>query len=265
MLFAKRCVALVVVSLSCAPVHVGSGSAAPAQTVGVPLVVGQPPRFPQALDSFMTEHYFSVSWARDVMVVGDLDSAREPLLKLSKYVAAPELATWNPWLTQLQSAAKLAAQATTVSAAAMRIAEMGAICGDCHRSLQNGPPVMPIGPALANGVGNVEQRMQIHDWADERLWEGLTTPSEEAWLAGAEALSHLPQALPSSRAGVYQARFEQVQRLGQRARQLTTSADRSQLYGELLGMCASCHVSAGIRVVDRLSLSSLERDRAALR
>lgn len=133
---------------------------------------------------------------------------------------------------------------------------MGAICGDCHRSMHSGPPAMPVGPALPNGTGNITSRMQIHDWADERLWEGLTTPSDESWLAGADALSRLPLD-EASGSSAYKQRFLHVQSLGQRARQLTTAEDRSKLYAELLGMCASCHVSAGVRVVDRPSLSWL--------
>jgi hypothetical protein len=86
-----------------------------------------------------------------------------------------------------------------------------------------------------------------HAWAVERLWEGLTAPSDNAWQAGAAALVHAPSVAPQTRPSLPPAIIETlslVRRLGEKASNAENSTARERVYGELLVTCAQCHRSS---------------------
>jgi hypothetical protein len=85
--------------------------------------------------------------------------------------------------------------------------------------------------------------MQRHAWATERLWEGLYVPSDEAWDAGAKALSAAPFPSDVLKQGGTYARTAAADfaRLVVKAPAKRTPLDRAGLYAELLLTCGSCH------------------------
>ena len=89
-------------------------------------------------------------------------------------------------------------------------------------------------------------RMQRHLWAMDRLWEGLVGPSEMAWQEGSKVLAANPfpaNALPISEdlQPVAKKQLAAIAALAKQAGSVTELADRSKLYGKLLGTCSGCH------------------------
>ena len=84
--------------------------------------------------------------------------------------------------------------------------------------------------------------MARHQWAADRLWEGLIAPSDQAWLSAAELLLEAPLALADSQhTDQTRALTERVRGLGLEARSAARSGDRARIYAEFLGTCAVCH------------------------
>jgi cytochrome c553 len=199
----------------------------------------------EPITSFMLEHFMITAWVRDAIVDGNLERIRTPLRALAAYeyqTVAP--GGWMQGISQLQAAARVTAEAHNLSAAASGIAGMARVCGDCHRA-QGGPTVQHYRPDKKTPKSDkMEGRMYRHAWAAERLWEGLTAPSDNAWEAGAAALSHAPVAVPKAKpalpAGVAEG-LTLVRQLGVRAEGAESSEQRAEIYGQLLTTCATCH------------------------
>jgi mono/diheme cytochrome c family protein len=207
-----------------------------------------PPIATDSIEGFMLEHFVISTWARDSIVDGDLEAIRSPLLALAEYsYASVAPGGWMNGIAQMQAAARLTAGAQTLRAAASGIAAMGRTCGQCHR--ERGGPVVQYYMAEdgAPKSDRLEGRMLRHAWAVERLWEGLTAPSDNAWMAGASALTLAPAAAPETQPPLTPAvtkTLELVRTLGKRAIRADSAEAREKVYGELLVTCAECHRSA---------------------
>lgn len=198
------------------------------------------------IGDFMRDHFLIARFARDAVVDGDLEKLREPLRVFAEYrydsVAA---GGWMRGVAQLQTAARLTAEAEDLTLAATGVAAMARICGDCHR--EQGQSLSIIPAAIATVTPNsdrIEQRMLRHDWAAERLWEGLIAPSDQAWHAGAAALSHAPAPAPSMEGDVpagFAGALAQLRELGTRAGAAHSRDERTNVYASALATCASCH------------------------
>jgi cytochrome c553 len=238
--------------MACTPSALHGGSAAPSGSALprlIPLRVSAPPKQPKALQAFMTDHYFITAWARTQVMVGDLTGLPEPLQSLADYKSdAPELERWKPWLSRLQSAAAFTATARTLDLAATGVANMGLTCGECHRATGGGPPVLPTGAIEPSAIQSPVARMRMHSRAADRLWDGLTTPSDDAWEIGAASLAGMSvdDAERKLHPG-YAREFAKLKTLGQSAQGLQNVEARAQLYGELLATCGHCHVKSQVR------------------
>jgi mono/diheme cytochrome c family protein len=210
-----------------------------------PAAKGAPALASDSIESFMVEHFLITAWARDSVVDGELDVIRAPLLALAGYryeSVAP--GGWMKGIAQLQAAARLTAQAQTLSAAASGIATMGHVCGQCHTE-QGGPSVDHYSSEKKGPRSDgFDARMFRHAWAMERMWEGLTAPSDNAWQAGAAALAQAPVAVPKTRPALPPAVVQTltlVRQLGVKAATAESADAREKVYGELLVTCADCH------------------------
>ena len=76
---------------------------------------------------------------------------------------------------------------------------MARVCGDCHRAKAAGPQFAASQADRERTTSDsLGERMQRHMWAVNRMWEGLTAPSDDAWNAGAQVLANAPAAAPNS-------------------------------------------------------------------
>ena len=94
-----------------------------------------------------------------------------------------------------------------------------------------------------DSVDVIFRDVERHAWATERLWEGLTVPSSEAWQAGAKALSTTPFPAEILKQGGVHGRSaaSDFGKLVVKAPTAKTLEERAALYAELLVTCGGCH------------------------
>jgi cytochrome c553 len=198
--------------------------------------------------ALMEQHYMAVIEAHDSVIAGDHATAKARLTTLAAQDLPPQAPeAWKALHQAMQKAASAGESAHDVPSAASAVAGVVQTCGQCHSELGRAPfQHKPPTPAPSDVVAD---KMQSHQWATERLWEGVAGPADPAWQRGAAALSE-SRVFPADREGVAAEVLEQeaaLRTLGGRALE-TAPADRAALYGELLATCAGCHAQIGVKV-----------------
>lgn len=184
------------------------------------------------------------SWARNCVVAGTLEPMHDALTSLANYrYDDVRLGGWAHWIAELQQAARLTAEATTLHAAASGVSTMARVCGECHVASHNGPNIPPKEPIELAREENLDARMARHMWAAELLWEGLTGPSDAAWKIGTQALSEAPDALDDMLTDNFDAPLRIIRRIAVAAESADTLKIRADVYAALLVTCADCHRS----------------------
>ena len=148
--------------------------------------------------------------------------------------------------------ASIIASATDLGAAAVQTGRLAAACGSCHQATGGGPRFM-VGTESPTGESQ-ESQMIRHLWAADRMWEGLVGPSEEAWLAGANAFSESQPSLASElrASGIMESAeglLREVNLLAKEALTASGQDERADIYGRLLTTCNRCHGSSGFDVL----------------
>lgn len=197
----------------------------------------------QSVAEHMREHFTQVAAIHDAVIRGDLEAVVEPATWLARHRPADSLPTgWESYVADMTLAAQRALQATTLEDAAKATAAMGLACGNCHQASAQGPR-FTLGAEITTERG-VAAHMQRHQWAADRMWEGLVGPSDTSWVWGAATLREAalrPQGQPE--------RIEElaklVHELGAQAEGIDEPAARASLYGDLLRTCAECHAALG--------------------
>lgn len=197
----------------------------------------------------MEAHYGLVILAHDALIHGDLDAFRAQLARAAEQQLPPSApAAWGPYHEPLRAAAGSGAEAEDLEQAAHALAEVVRACGTCHAALDAGP-VYPA-PAPGDGETVVETAMLDHQWATERLWEGVTGPWDGAWQRGADALAEtrvfgdLGEGV--TLADALREREEALRAIGREAKTTDGLDARAALYGRLLATCGDCHLEAGV-------------------
>lgn len=196
----------------------------------------------------MHEHLTRITTIKAHIIMGDLDGVRPPAAWLAEHEAVSGLpANFERYVELMREFARQVVEAPDLDSAAVSVSRMARACGNCH---------------LVNGVGlefGYDQRpadsadtiahMQRHQWAADRLWEGLIGPSDSAWSRGSSMLVDAPlhpdDVMDETTDGVEPTALDeiahQVHRLGGQGTSARTPDARSELYGEILGLCADCH------------------------
>ena len=144
----------------------------------------------------------------------------------------------------MRSAARAVLKATDVAVAATATSEMANACGNCH--VANGvSDQFPWSNEPEYETGNLAH-MQRHQWAADRMWEGLIGPSEDAWYMGAKLLmegSLSPQKLNTEddSANTIRDLARRVHALAANATREYEAAGKAEVYAEFLATCAACH------------------------
>lgn len=183
----------------------------------------------------MAYHSREAHELRDAVIAGNHAAALPQARDLSENNWTPHLKpAWREHMQPMYDAANLYTKATTSTEAASAVGKLGLACASCHQSL-GGPKLGPTPDAPAPG-------MAAHAWAVERLWTALISPNDAAWLAGAQELAKNP-VVRSDVTGVDE-QAKRLQKLGLDA--FTTTGDaRAEVFGKVLGTCASCHRKTG--------------------
>jgi cytochrome c553 len=189
----------------------------------------------------MRKHFAAVSELQRAIARGHLDDAHELAGWLTGH-AEPLQEGWEPYVDELQAAARDVSTAGDLPTAAALAARLGRACSRCHEARDaivsfSWAPAPDETPMLAS-------QMKRHQWAAARLWEGLVGPADQLWKEGADVLSHtkldVAQAAELNRGDVA-ALAGRVRELAKRAGTVTDHDERAKLFGEMLSTCAGCH------------------------
>lgn len=201
---------------------------------------------PPKLDEAMKAHFDRATMIKQAVIDGDLEAIASPSKWLTDELPVASMPeAWRPHLVQMQSAAKRAGQAKDLLAAGEAAGQLISTCGACHQSVGKGPKFpQPLPVPEGDDTTN---RMQRHQWAADRMWEGMVGRSEEHWQLGAGAVSEKPptpcpipdeHVLPSEALNLR----EKIYELGATAKTAEGWEARGKIYGEYLTTCAGCHV-----------------------
>jgi cytochrome c556 len=240
-----------------APAPVASASAEPAKPEPAPAAASaQPPPAGVAPGAepkpdspppgasptrLMHAHLTDALLIRKAVIAGTPEHAAAPAEALAKAENPADLpANWRASVERMQQIAGRINNSTSAAQAAGATADLGVACGGCHQTL--GGPKASSEPPPPEGT-TLTDRMQRHVWATERLWEGLTVPSADAWNAGVKALSASPFPPEVLKQGGVHGRSaaKDFTKLVVKAPSKKTVEERAALYAELLVTCGSCH------------------------
>lgn len=199
---------------------------------------------------YMAEQYTQADRMKHSLIRGDLPAYRESASWIAEHelsATAPE--PWRERARALQDAAKSARDAPTLAAAATGLGGVGEACGACHTAL--GKPSLAIAEPPTEGSG-AQLHMARHQWAADRLWEGLIVPSDQIWIEGAEMMADAPLETPVMAPGTsvdpkLSALASSVHQQANAARGLPP-AERASAYADFVQSCSACHEALKIEL-----------------
>jgi hypothetical protein len=200
----------------------------------------------------MHEHLDRITTIKSLIIMGDLDGVREPAIWLADHEAVSGLPeNFEPYVGLMRQYAREVNNATDLKSAAMSVSSMARTCSNCH--LVNEIEIEFGYDQEPGQWSDTISHMQRHQWAADRLWEGLIGPSDTAWNRGTDMLIDVPlhpdNVMNEDSADVDTEAIDQLARrihlLGGQGTNMKTPSARSELYGELLGLCADCHTRLG--------------------
>ncbi len=191
----------------------------------------------------MYTHFNQVAEVHAAVIRGDMEAVRATASWFAEQQEMGDLPEGSEaYVEEMRRLARQAAQADRLEQAASATGRLGDTCGSCHTAFAVGP-MFAVGSDPPVGEDRVSHMLR-HRWATDRMWEGITGPSESAWLGGAKVLSSdFPLAGTEGKVHVL---GERVHAIGFQATQATDPSDRARLCGELLATCAPCHEAAGV-------------------
>ncbi|MFI5306854.1 MAG: hypothetical protein ACHQ53_05870 [Polyangiales bacterium] len=236
----------------------------------------------------MRHHFADATAARDAVIAGRLQDVRAPLTALASAEREPELPNdWQPWLDDMQAAARRGAAARTLDEAAASVAVLGTTCGECHRTTHGGlrdaaRPSSGYDPKNRKGL---EEKMARHKFSADALWVGMTLLEHQAWADGAAALMNIdvpglvnehgtketqerhatgegalaeapdPRLPTQETAGNaapgaidLDAAMRELRALGTQADQAKIASEKQAVFGAIIARCGDCHARAGVKL-----------------
>lgn len=229
------------------PAPVGSGTAAVTQPVA------PPPPDAAAVDAIgsdgetvkqhMNEHFAAITELQRAIAKGRLEAAQTQAQWIVDHQEPSQVAAWTPLVTELKQAAREVVSARDVPTASALAARLGRACSRCHE--QNAAVVSFAWEPAPDEGATLAAQMKRHQWAAQRLWEGLVAPNDDVWREGASVLSTTKLDVSAASGGVSRgdvaALAARVRELATKAGKLESGDERAALYGELLSTCAGCH------------------------
>lgn len=192
----------------------------------------------------MHDHYDAVVKIQNAVIGGVLEDTREPARWLMEHETPAGLpAHWEEYVHAMRTAARDTLEAQDVASAASATSRLGLACGSCH--VTNNVAVEFESVERPSDSEQARAHMQRHQWAADRMWEGLIGPSNFAWSRGANLLFESPmhpEAL-GAEAGD-DALLGMARRIHQLAANATAVSDpeeKADIYAEFLANCAACH------------------------
>ena len=194
----------------------------------------------------MHDHYDAVIKIQHAVIAGSLEDTREParwLIEHESPVALP--ARWEEHVDAMRVAARDTFNAQDLASAAGATSRLGVACGGCH--VANNVTVEFEEVKRPSDKGKAGPHMQRHQWAADRMWEGIIGPSSLSWRRGASLLFEAPmnpEAL-GAEAGddALLGMARRIHQLAGNATIVSEPVEKAGIYAEFLTNCATCHVS----------------------
>ena len=205
----------------------------------------EPPRRPK-LDANSRRHmdakFVELRAVEHALVRGQLMEAKVSASAIANAPVDRELDDWTRKSTHVRELARDVATAKSADDGLHRLPAVAAACAECHVATGAWPTLARAPHVPQDGAGTVI-RMARHQWAVDRMWDGMIGGSEESWRAGLDVLAATPP--PYSIADADKVALgAELQRLATTAlqhRYIDSLDERAQLYGQLLVTCAACH------------------------
>lgn len=200
------------------------------------------------LTAHMQEHMQRISQIKTAVIRGDLDGLRRPAAWLAQHEPSPEASIlYVPFILSMRGHASEILEAQDANEAAGDVSVIATDCANCHIASEI---VIDFGNAADPPAwSDMESHMQRHQWAIDRLWEGLIGPSDASWSRGirmlAEAPLHGTEAVWDGSVTGGDEMARRVHELGREAATALLPHARAAVYGEMLGVCADCHTRTG--------------------
>jgi len=192
----------------------------------------------------MHKHHDAMIAIQQAIIAGSFADTRESAQWLLDHEQPAGLpAAGSEFVVAMREAADGVLNAENLEAAAEATSQMGHACGNCHLATQ----VMVEFDEADNPSDEIKDKphMQRHQWAADRMWEGLIGPSDQAWSRGANLLFESPikpNVLNAHGGG------EEVIGMSRRIHQLAGNAtvvsnpeEKVEIYAEFIANCGSCH------------------------
>ena len=191
----------------------------------------------------MARHFDDLRAVERLLVANKLDDAKVRAFLLTKPSTDPGMAQWEVQSKRVIVAAVELTKAPDIDSACRSEARVAEACAECHAHTQT-LPMFAATPAVPADFSTIETKMARHQWAVDRLWEGMVGASEGPWYAGLEVLATTP--VPWAPADDAAGRAKHLRELASAAQAKRTSDtlhDRAVSYGEIMITCANCHAT----------------------
>jgi hypothetical protein len=180
------------------------------------------------------------------IVFSDLARAHGEAKIIAELAEPDVLPEWQPYITQIRDAARQVILTNDLAAAATMSGLVGRRCAQCHAASE--AKLVWAKEQAPTASTKLVVNMASHQWAANRMWEGLIGPSIERWRDGAQILANAPLAIVAEADNLppdvaVSDDVSRIRLLAKRALAAETLDARANIYGELLQSCVRCHAT----------------------
>jgi hypothetical protein len=189
----------------------------------------------------MLSHYADTTAMRRAVVAGNLADFQSAAASMARDDWGPRETVTSP--ERARAAIAAAQAASSLVEAALALGVLGDECASCHVASE--APQLAVVPEEPLDGSN--PRMLAHAIASDRLWAGLTLPSDDSWASGAQLLLQDPSlANPSAEISAASRLLLDLARRAESAE----PGERGRVLADVLLTCSGCHERLGV-VLDR--------------
>ena len=192
----------------------------------------------------MQKQYDAILKIQKAVIAGSMEGIQEPAFWLAEHKAPAGLpADWEEYVDEMRFAATDALDAEDLAAAAKATSALGLACGSCHAA--NKVSVTFEEVPMPSDKENTKSHMERHQWAADRMWEGLIGASGYSWSRGANLLFESPIKPNTLNDDELVNMSRRIHQLAANATTVSEPAEMAEIYAEFLGNCAACHSALG--------------------